>query len=299
MAVIFHIGFPKTGTTWFQEKLFPSFINGVYIDKKTTNRYFNLSDVYEFDSLEIKLKLNFSRTTNYIFSSEGLTTPINNSRYYGEHSKTCADKIKATFPNAKIIIFIRNQQSMIPSAYSQYLKNGGVISFKKYLYTNEVFNFKQLCYHNIISYYDLLFGEENVEIYLYEEFKKDPELFLKNMCSRFQLRFSMDNVDFASVNQSLRVGLMPIVRMFNMFHKNPLGRKRYIVSLPYADRFVENFILPLNKFPIFGSHKTFSSLPSKRMTDYIFNCFHKSNNILAKRVGYDKLKEFGYPLINI
>jgi hypothetical protein len=295
MSVIFHIGFPKTGTTWFQKELFPVLTNSIYIDKKTTSRYFVLSDVYEFDPLEIKLSLNFSNNSNYIFSSEGLSTQINNSKNYGEHSKTYADKIKATFPNAKIIIFIRNQQSIIPSAYSQYLKNGGVVSFKKYLYTNEVFNLKQYYYHNIISYYDLLFGRENVEVFLFEEFKKNPALFVEDICKRFQLTYSTEQLNFTSVNQSLRVGLIPLVRVLNLFHKNPLGRKRYIISLPYADRFVRYFIRFMNKYSVFGKRKTSNSL-NKETAEFIYKCYHKSNNILANRVGYNKLKEFGYPL---
>jgi len=88
--------------------------------------------------------------------------------------------------DGKIILSIRNQESMLRSLYSNYVKNGGTLSFKKLLkdisFEGDLVE-KKLEYHRLInSYYDA-FGKENVFVYLFEEFQRAPDDVLSKLAS--------------------------------------------------------------------------------------------------------------------
>lgn len=294
MAVVVHIGYPKTATTWLQEEYFPKVINSHFESWKIVNRHFLLSDSLQYNPKETLEKINpDGRYPNLLLSSEFLTTAISFGWHYGNYSIAIAHKIKETFPDATIVIFIRKQQSLICSAYLQYVKNGGTYSFKKWLYSGKVFSFEHLLFDKLINYYDSLFGKENVKVYLFEDFQNDPINFLTRFNVDLGLDIELNKISTKPINKALRRGVVLLHRFLNLFYKKPQGRKYFIMHIPGMTGFTRQLIKRINHYSIFGGYLSDRDLLSPNDIRAIKSFYAESNRVLNKRLNLS-LKDFGY-----
>ncbi len=297
MPVIVHIGYPKTATTWFQQRFFPYIENYSYISYSRVNRIFLYSDFFEFNSQKAREELLAeSKNRNLLLSSEFLTTAINFGWQHGYYAAGVAQKIHKTFPEAKIVIFIRRQQSLICSAYQQYLKNGGTYSFKRWLYSGDVFCPEHLYYDGLISYYDKLFGREMVKVYFYEDFKEDNIGFLTRLNREFSFHVDMNAISLKPENVGLRRRVVPFLFMVNHFYKKPVGRKRYLVHVPGMTSVGKAIFKFLNPLPIFGRFLSEDKMLKPEDERKLYDFYSESNRRLANRVDIKKLQHHGYYL---
>jgi hypothetical protein len=100
------------------------------------------------------------------------------SRYYGHQ---VADRLHATFPEAKILITIREQKSVLRSLYGQYVRQDGEWPIEMFLGSGaEPPGFAPICrldhleYDLLASHYARLFGQEQVLVLPYELLKASP-----------------------------------------------------------------------------------------------------------------------------
>lgn len=189
MQPLIHIGYHKTGTTWLQKHVFPnegagcSFVAGYKLLQPT----FVTVNPFDFDSeaarkkFEQRIREVEARDLVPVLSHERLS----GSPYAGGYdSGATADRLAATFPDARILVVIREQAGMIGSVYKQYLRWGGAASFGQYVTPPSgtarmpVFRFDFLEYHRLIGYYQNLFGASNVLTLPYELLRAQPEVFL-------------------------------------------------------------------------------------------------------------------------
>ncbi len=294
-----HIGYSKTGTKWLQNHFFPKIFNANYINLFKTNNFFLTNDIFLFEREKIIDEI--SRTTDKskkinIFSSEFLTTPITFGWHNGYYSFSISYKIKSVVPDATIIIFIRRQQSLIPSAYQQYVKNGGTYSFKRWLYSGEVFSFEHLIYSRLIEHYINLFGEKQVKVFLYEDFKRNNREFMENFCQQFGMQVDWDKIDFNPTNRGLRLLSLPLLKVVNHFYKKPVGRKRFICHIPGMTTVGRGVIKYLNPMPVFGRYLNEDDFLSKKDLEYIKNFYSQHNCELTKYFDRRVLEGYGYYL---
>lgn len=294
--VIIHIGYPKTATTWLQEKFFPHVTNYHFVSWREANRLIYNSDCFAFNTATVREELLQNAVRNLLVSSEFFSTAINSGFNYGYLSYGISHKLKATFSDATIIIFIRRQQSLIASAYQQYIKNGGTFSFKRWLYSGEVFSFEHLLYDNLISHYISLFGQEQVKVYLYEDFKADNHAFLKKFCSELGLDLDWNKVVFTPTNLGLRRGCMILLKLVNYFYKKPVGRKRFVCHIPGMTKVGRGVIKYLNPLPVFGRYLREDDFLKQNDLEYIKNFYAEHNHRLTKYFPIDVLKKHGYLL---
>lgn len=292
MDVIFHVGYPKTASTWLQRKFFPQIVSHTYVDLAETNNIFVRVDSLGFDAAHVRNQ--FSGCNGVLFSSEGLVTIFKHGWDYANTFIANAQKMHATFPQAKVLLLLRRQQSMICSAYMQHVKNGGNYSLRKFLYGGRSFSFDHLMYHRVIEYYDFLFGADNVFVYLYEEFNESPQLFIRKLSEDLHIKVKFDNVSYDVVNMGLRKYMLPIMRFVNLFTKPYVGQKMFIIPLRMTFVLVQ-FLNKMNRYSIFGKHLNDSML-SRCDLDFISNYYKESNRQLAKRIGGDAMKKYGYYL---
>ncbi len=297
MKALIHIGYSKTGTKWLQNSFFPFVTNASFVNLYFTNKFFLNTDVLDFDSEKVKLDIikviNLDKTIK-IFSSEFLTTPITYGWHYGYYSFGIAQKIKSVFPDATVIIFIRRQQSLIPSAYQQYVKNGGTFSFRRWLYSGEVFSFEHLLYDRLIEYYKSLFSDKQVRVYLYEDFKNDSKQFIHRFSLEHGLEVDWDKVTYSPVNKGLRIYCMPILKAVNHFYKKPVGRKRFVCHIPGMTSVGRGVIKYLNPMPIFGHYLTENEFLRPKDMEYIKNFYANSNRNLTRYFDSEVLEQYGY-----
>jgi len=175
--VILHLGLAKTGTTWFQQRLFPQL-----------DLLFHHVSHYDIINKPIKGKT--------LFSFEGLSgTPYNNDRF------VIADRLKALFPDAQVLVMFREKESYLQSLYSQYLRGGGTGSFcwfKEYLSHVDGF----LDWENYKKHLIRLWDEKNCFFPLFEDFCHNPQVFTVKLCDWMHVPVPSD-VDYSPVNKSL------------------------------------------------------------------------------------------------
>ena len=185
--IYFHIGLPRTATTWLQQEFFPK------LDLKLV--------------LLHKGKPRIPTSGKVLVSYEGLCGDFRypvQLRYFMLHG------IKKLYPNAKIIICIRNKKSFIDSLYHQGVKSGIVWERKKdwlKIRDNRMFNFNKYT-ADILT----LFGVKRCYIYKYNTFKKDKQKVLTDMCKFLNVKMPM-NIKDISINKGY----------YNWKHKFLLG----------------------------------------------------------------------------
>lgn len=302
MEPIIHIGNPKTGTTWFQKNFFPFVRNYYYIkDRKELHTKLLQPDIYAFDENDTKVFYSENYNSNIILSEEILSGSL---RSNGQDTLWMARRLKAVFPNAKIVIFIRNQTERLASTYLYYLKeNGGTYSAKKFI--NKEFNLPQkkgdlnlrhLEYHRLIKLYQELFGCENVYVFLYEEFAEKQLAFVRRFCNDLDLDVGDKQFDFDRVNAGLRKRLVPVARFCGLFYARPIIHKTVLLKLPFAEPLAKRMIGVLNKYSIFGERPSARELFGIKLYEGLCDFYKESNRHLLKTHGLTQIKEYGYPI---
>jgi hypothetical protein len=188
MQPILHIGYHKTGTTWLQECVFQNAEAG--FSQVAGAQHLIAANPFDFKPRRIRKKLEprvkEAQAQNLVpvLSSERLS----GDPYTGGYdSKTIADRLAAVFPNARVLLVIREQTSMFVSIYKEYIMRGGAASFRQYVtppgdgYWLPHFRFDFLEYHRLIGYYQDLFGDEAVLVLPYELLRTQPRTFLERL----------------------------------------------------------------------------------------------------------------------
>lgn len=173
MIDVFHIGYPRCGSTWLQRRFFPRVANRVnLIDKYKETYISNKDDIfYEQDAIKKEICDQIADDKINVYSSEALVG--GSSR--GNFSRTCR-RLKLISPNAHILIIIRNQIDLLESLYKYNIGYGYVHSeatfLGKFCQTNNLLDILQFdkmidCYRNEF---------ENVHVELFECIFKEKDI---------------------------------------------------------------------------------------------------------------------------
>lgn len=163
--VYIHIGLPKTGTTFLQHLIFPMLRDVNYLETNT-----NIKNFIN----------NYNLKNQFLISSESLSgNPF--SGYWFRDFKNNIVKVKKLFPDASIILGVREHKSLIKSLFNQYLHEGGTKDFTRFFNqaNDEKYFFERadLSYKLRIELIEEYF--ENVYCFSFEEFKVDFESFFR------------------------------------------------------------------------------------------------------------------------
>lgn len=188
---IVHVGYHKTGTSWLQKHLFRTEDRG-FARLLLSSRHSDFIWVDEFDFDPARYRAEFGPAIAQaraagrvpIVSSERLS---GNPHSGGYDSRRLADRLHAVFPDARILIAIREQRGVILSTYGQYVRAGGVCSLRDYLRGPgdsrlPWFRLSYFRYDRLVRYYQSLFGREQVLVEAYEHFREDPEAYVRRVC---------------------------------------------------------------------------------------------------------------------
>lgn len=230
--MLIHIGYHKTATTWLQKEIFSHKDKGFYPlqprdgdprpqPKVMAKPFFCIHDL-DFDAAYVQNKVR-----ERCDIEDGIIPVISNERLSGEpffggdDSRRIAEKLHATFPEAKILIGIREQISMIESFYHQYIVEGGTLSLKNFLNLSRPrrpcqFKIENFEYDKLIHLYQSLFGIENVMVFAYEELRNDPKDILRRLSNFLGIK-SIDYEQSRRVNVNDYKWLNYYTRFLNIF----------------------------------------------------------------------------------
>jgi hypothetical protein len=100
----------------------------------------------------------------------------------GQDSVRNAGRLAALFPDAKVLMIVREQRKIILATYKQYVSAGGLLPLDEYLAGHRgmfvwPFAFEQFEYDRLIRHYQERFGEQNVLALPFELFTEDGREF--------------------------------------------------------------------------------------------------------------------------
>ena len=184
-----HIGFPKALSSWMQKSLFKpeqGFLN-VLDSLHTTISVIDPTPFCFDESLCIRFieeslaKNNGGINLVPVCSAEAL---IGNPYCGGFNAKQNADRIKQLFPDARILLIVREQRQLMRSLYKTMVVWGMPHTIKRLLNPRDTslapqFNLDFLRFDLATAYYQQLFGKDNVLVLPYEAFIKDSENFTR------------------------------------------------------------------------------------------------------------------------
>lgn len=297
---ILHIGYPKTGTTWFQEQFFPQIKNTVFLKHRDLPDFFLEGNTND----DIKRSSDFFKKykRRIIVSDESLVGSITKNTFY-----TNPDKFRKIFGTVHIIIFIRNQIDKYASNYSQYITGAaGTCKIDEFLYYNNSefpWGFEKHSYDKILNVYKENFPVENIHVYLFEEFQSDPKGFLRKLKNECHFSIDLDEVNLKRENKSLSPALIHLKRRLNYLTKDchkkthpSLVDKKYLMHIPYWYLFSRNIFKLINdKIPV--SNKNIrQSVLGKKNIQMLEEFFRQSNRNLIDRHGMKIIKKYDYPI---
>lgn len=241
---IFHIGYHKTATTWFQKSVWPAATSHAYVPRSRARAALLDEPGLHFDPERARGLLDMAPDARpIVVCEENLSGYIHNGGLHGLLAPEAARRIKALFPDARILIFLRNQPDVIRATYAQYVSGGGTHGLKRYLFPHDHvqgalrypykapgFSFAHFEYDRLTGFYDALFGRENVHVMLFEMLRQGDALV--RIEAELGVTFDRGRIDPAARNRSLgRAGLF-LLRGVNLFTRQSVVDKRVLIDIP-------------------------------------------------------------------
>lgn len=190
--IYFHLGLPKTASTFVQQEIFPNLTDVTFYRKHKFNTYKNLH----------KTEL----SGKYLFSSEK-----------DRKLEKTVDEISKLFPFAKIILVFRRHNDWILSKYKYYIRKHGYKSFEEFfdIESNKgLWKREELLYRNKIEYVEKHFKSKPL-ILTFDHFKRNPEGFLEKITKYLNSSFQPNTKKRKIVKKAFKKKQLIIIRKFN------------------------------------------------------------------------------------
>ena len=177
-----HIGMPKCASTWLQKHFFRP-RNGFREAVSPYYTYFGFVYPGSFQWTQYRDRIDLATPDDLVpvISAEAL---VGNPLTGGQDGEANLHRLQAAIPEARILIVIREQESMLRSLYKLLVNFGYPYRIETVLENRlavnvPTFTLQFLLYDHIIDAYQQAFGKESVLVLPYEVFKAAPGEFLE------------------------------------------------------------------------------------------------------------------------
>ena len=204
---VFHVGYQRTGTTWFQKGILPKLEEQIFL--APTRQYPIYFAQTKHDVREIYNELNTENLKGKIVleSEEALS-----GGRFTDYTHL-AERISWINPCAKIWICIRSQFTMIPSLYYLYVRKGGDLSLNSYALL--LLENGKLDYSRFVNSYAAFFPKENIKVTLFEEMLDNPYSYFEDVFNWMGVHTPKDLPDQRFQNNSTPAWYIECQRILN------------------------------------------------------------------------------------
>lgn len=312
-SFLIHIGYPKTASSWLQADIFLNEATGFCVPWKNQHGLCHqASDLFVLcDTFDQNAATEFFQPGIAIADQQNLTPVLSNEflsgcffftppNYRPSLPKEIAARLKSTFPQAKVLIVIREQKSMLISAYRQMLLMGNSLTIEEFINTGKngkditkhpsIGNLDNLRFDELIADYQNLFGPENILVIPFEFLRKDQVEFFNKI-----YQFVGNQLQEINSNNYKNVGLKGgrLALLRNLNKTIPLSRNNRKLRQKI---FSFNYKIAQLAAPIFPEQFN-ESIETKLKTyveDTVGDYYQTSNQNTSKLIGID-LSQFKYP----
>jgi hypothetical protein len=297
MSTVLHIGFHKTGTTTLQRNVFPRIEGSAYVGPTgplaplfrglAETVWAADDDAFRPASLRGLFADVRGDAPALVVSHESF------SRYV--YDERIPSRLLDLMPDARVLVCVRNQRTMVRSLYHQYLVKGGYERFEDWIRSEKLHpNYVQ--YDITLEHYQNVFGAERVRAVAYEDLKERPDQFVAEIMRYVRPEAPVPTIDLGSrpENTSLsdptRAVLRHVNRLFVRSNHNP---EPVLFAVPSpnriydAARVVDGTVLARTR----PSRKASEEEEIERLVPV----WAKSNARLQEQTGLP-LDDLGYPL---
>ncbi len=298
---IFHIGYHKTATTWFETRLYAAASNVRSVPREVTSRLLIEPRAFEFDA-EAARRTFDGPGPRAVVCHEELSGNIHTGGMRGLLAKEVAGRIHSVAPTARIVVLLRNQIEIVASAYRQYVRVGGTYGVDRYLHHPEVrpsraalFDLGHFDYGHLLRHYSGLFGRARLAVYLYEDFRSGGKAFISAFARDLDLEIDIDAVDLAPVLTAYGDGTLLLARGLNAFTRDALPYKHHLVHVPGLYPWTRAALGRLDRVGLLSRKRSARELLGDRNVTVIEERFAGANSRVAAEYGL-AMSRHGYPL---
>lgn len=206
--IFFHVGMPKTASTFLQRNVFPHFQNLYFIKKHDFRNHQHLIAASEADKILLSIELNLD-------AKRGYEKMVQVAQHY---------------PGTQPVIVLRKHSSWLKSKYKYYLRKHGVATFWNYFDPNhesgEIIP-QNLRYYDKLKLLETTYGKRPL-VFFQEELKARPYEFIAQMAEFMRTSYDSNAISIKTVKGAYSEHQLKFVRRFNRWYqfKNPAHRKK-------------------------------------------------------------------------
>jgi hypothetical protein len=218
--VFFHVGLGKTGTTYLQYRVFPK-LKGISYIQRTRYRDFKYVRPIERGD-----------PGKYLVSNE-----------FDRQLEREARNIHSRYPQAKIIIVLRRQDSWIASQYRRVVKNGYPGSFEEFIdidHDKGAWERDDLFFHRKLELLEQLFGSKPLVLFQ-DQLIQDPHGFIGRICEFTGAHYRPESINLNRKHTSYDEKQLKYVRECSQRH--PRWPRPYPSSY-WKRKFVKLLMMP-------------------------------------------------------
>jgi hypothetical protein len=304
---LIHVGYHKTGTSWLQKEFFENPLTEINSLAKYDDRAKWITEFvkpfYLYNENNVKKLINQSYKSGKlnVLSLERLSGYPSTG---GFDSLENAQRLKFLFPNAKILIVVREQLSMIRSHYMEYLKANGTEKLEElltperfYFIRNPIFQLEFFNYNHLIKVYDDLFSKENVLVLPFELLKTDSTCFIKSITNFLEVNHLDEFIDRLPLSKKINKQIPFRNAYLNREYSRLFGSNNSLIKITNNKYLKKLYTSIYRKLPTDYGTKLENEI-NNSIEKYVPVSYYKeSNDVLEKRISFHckvDLKQLGY-----
>jgi Sulfotransferase family len=303
MTMLIHIGYPKAASTWLQNIVFSDEKSGFFapwgLPSGEATEQFVIANAFKFSAETARQTfapgLAEAKRRNLVpaISQETLIGSQIRGCYWG---KEVADRLAATFPNAKILIVIREQKATILSSYREHIKMGETTTLDRFIGADDrkpgfgpPCQLDYLEYDRPIAYYHQLFGSKNVLVLPFELLKHNLQNFGQKILD-FAGLDTQSNYSKTAENVGCKGATLELRRKLNFFCQGGdfSGNKP-----PITWRIAQKISAASDRLIPQSQHDRSEAKLKQFIAEVVGNFFQESNQKTGNLIGVN-LAKIGY-----
>lgn len=231
--LLIHPGYHKTGTTWFQRRLFvPAFGYNPLLTHEEVFAYLIRPHGLTFDASGVRALIESRRSPAGsgvvdVISSENLTgSPMHGGRESDEY----ANRLHQVAPDAHILLTVREQMKMLTAIYMQYVQRAMTEKPQSFFANQPVMGYYAFApehfeYHRLVAHYRSLFGVDKVMVTNQETLARAPLDLAKRIADFAGVTAQWNPADLVTAPESPSApeGMAPVLRRINHLRSGPAG----------------------------------------------------------------------------